>query len=505
MQVLPSTGSISPPASTVSVPITVNTLARSQTTVSNQSADAFSPQSALTTEEKQTLSQATQAFLSGQVLQNTLAAALQSERLPYLAPTGFNNLPASHQQIWQQQLAPLLSVSNTRKTLIAPIRALAQHIRSQPMQPGDATDLTLTINRLPIHIQPLSYGAYGTVFKLTVQNHTFILKSFTQTAEAYKEAAAALFTQNRFADMATVLANNPEEGWAVYEFIPQNIPLNVRTGHLLTQASTVNLRDKHEKNYLPVSVSDGKSTIPSHILVDYGSIEPKSPNNLDWATFIQRVNTTPVNNLGGLITQLPEAERLKAFKQLLTLPNVEAAHSAVSALPNLPPEHVLAGIQAVMTLKPTLNAQWPEQRHNILLMRAASRLCHLPTADDRWLLFQQLIMGDQNPYTRLGAGATINTLPTAHMAEALQQVLLQPSTPVFIDNQWTTTREYMFQSLPFLPENVFIQCVDTLPQALLKEPLVRQNIQKALWYFSPATRTAVFSRLGLLQQPKLTA
>ncbi len=124
-------------------------------------------------------------------------------------------------------------------------------------------------SKKPVTIQYVGSGAYGTVYKLTVNNQPFALKVYHEDNEVsshgtFGESATGLyFSKKDLKDISKFYFGNPKAGWGVFEFVTKDMSPDKRKGQSIKDFP-VSLGDDHGANSI------------NGIRVDYGGISKGS-------------------------------------------------------------------------------------------------------------------------------------------------------------------------------------------------------------------------------------
>lgn len=288
-------------------------------------------------------------------------------------------VPSSPKHVYRilDELASLLEGEERRHTAFE--QALIKNNLRFEFKIGDSNT--------PVSLEGIDSGSQGAVYKLTINQQPFAFKVFYDKNQVSKyhhgnfgECSTGLYLSDRkWKDLASFHCANPQAGWALFEFISDEMTAESRVG------STY-------KNLQAILGDDGGSNCKNGIRLDYGGIYRGKQVNV---------------------------ETLDDFKQALKSEDPAIQSAAAWQIVRLPEEAVQEAFQLAM------QTDIPAVQVNVI-----NNLYLLPQ-DLKKEVFQRVMMTG-NSVLQASAAGTIHCLPSAFRKEAFQQAMKtgEPSVQV---------------------------------------------------------------------------
>lgn len=425
----------------------------------------------------------------------------------------------SYMSAYTPEPIPSLFVGKAeRRQLLRHCAEFIQQYKHSALQKDNDVSRSFVIGDQDIRVSPVNFSSDGALLKLDISGKPFGLKLYDYALEpsmpsderlqavasAYQDAAVGFYMNAKeVPNVVRMEACNPDEGWVLQQYVPRNGVLSARTGPSLValiQGGIVEIPEIHDKNCYRVTTPDGN---PYDVVIELSALRFQ-PERTTWGTFTSKLaqcsRNAQTQEFTSLVFALPENKRLAAFEALLAHPDPKMRHAGISALSALPAKDVETAIDLSMTTALGVpQYQRSEQRSNTQLMRTAVRIFLLPTPQDQWRKFNELLALNE-PYSALGLGAAIPCLPHEYQLAAIQRFLTVFQKPVTVPAvnqpfmvQVFDPREYLFEELMNIPPETFIKAAHWM---ISTDPSLRLPVQKALWYFDQPTRQKIWQAIS---------
>jgi len=399
------------------------------------------------------------------VLPETLEAMLTLYKTPYVG-----QLPAPIVQAMKPYPQDILKAFDFLAQRLSPIGSIGIDV---------TTSCTVGRNNVSLRLKTIGRGAYGAVYQLIINNHTYAFKIYHLSGNAEAEdidgvwheiRTALYFPRKPLKDIARFYCANPQSGWALFELITPNMSVESRQGLPI--------------NRFPVELLDGYNNSVSGIRVDYGCINIKQRKSTGLRNFMNAFkysNTHLQARMATQIHELPENERKIAFEIASRSPHATVQRNVATQIAALPGVDRKAAFDWAMATKiPSVQAN------------AALHIGSLPETD-RQTVFEQT-MTIQDPDIQANAVTQISSLSPGHRKAAFESAMKiqNPIVQACVVTQiWALSRSER--------KSAFESAMAT------EEPIVQASAANQIWSLPEDDRMAAFECAMATQKPDVQA
>ena len=299
----------------------------------------------------------------------------------------------------------------------------------------------------PVAFRCVGRGGYGSAFRLTVNNQSFLLKVYHRKQNpmtgGYNELSAGLyFSKMKLRDLPHLYCGNSEAGWGLFEFITPEMTVDQRKGKSLA-------------HYGVVFCDDGGANRINGILVDYGG-------------FGKKIEEFPVKNFD-------------TFSQALGSADSDVQCLACHKLYNVEPEKRLAAFK--------LAIQHADPKVQTAICNSLFSLPDVP----RWEAFT-LAMGTQIPEVQAAVVRCISALPLELREKAFTQAMATKASKV---------KAMAASAIHFLPLDKKIMAFQSLLNT--GDPIVQESAAKNLRMLPEFYQGKAYAKLMAILNHKVQA